>query len=366
MKNIFAGMCLASLAITSNLALAATEDSDLPHWLSERITPVHYGLTTFVDNTSRSIDAFFGTDESQYADNKSFMRFSSELRLVEGNSEADIGLRFKLDLPTTRRKLRLIIESDADEPLVATNQNNTNRFTEINQFDASNSILGLEQGNEKNPNEAWRTRFGVGIKLRSPIDPYVRVTSTRQWDFENSPWQSNFNGRVTYFNEEGYVTRASFDIGRPLAADRAFRLLTQVEWQQERDEVVYVQSAEINRILDQRSALRYAALLVGDTARSKDLYDRVLQVYYRRDIHKKFLFADIIPELHFPTEDGTKPFAALTLRLEMYFRGDFRPAVKTSGGSSMSLSALDNPLYNGFGFTPSMIERPNYGIMPEQ
>jgi hypothetical protein len=129
--------------------------------------------------------------------------------------------------------------------------------------------------------------------------------------------------------------------------------------------VVYVQSAEINRILDQRSALRYAAILVGDTARSKDLYDRVLQVYYRRDVHKKYLFADIIPELHFPTEDGTKPFAALTLRLEMYFRGDFRPAIKTSGTPSMSLSALDNPLYTGFGFAPSMIQRPNYGIMPE-
>lgn len=365
MKNIFTGMCLFSLGLMSNAVWASSGDSDLPQWLSDRITPVHYGLTTFVDNTSRSIDSFFGTDESQYADNKSFMRLSSELRLIEGRSEADIGLRFKLDLPTTRRKLRLIIESDADEPLVATNQINANRFTEINQFDAGNSILGLESGNERSPNESWRTRFGVGIKLRSPIDPYLRVTSTRQWDFEDSPWQSNFNGRVTYFNEEGYVTRASFDIGRPIAADRAFRLLTQVEWQQERDEVVYVQSAEINRILDQRSALRYAALLVGDTARSRDLYDRVLQVYYRRDIHKKFLFADIIPELHFPTEDGMKPFAALTLRLEMYFRGDFRPAIKKSEGPGMNLSVLDNPLYNGFGFTPNMIQRPSYGISPE-
>lgn len=332
----------ASCAVTP--AWAQQSDSDLPPWLSEKITPVHYGLSTFVDSTSRSIDAFFGTDESLYTDNRSYMRLSSEVRLREGDTTTDIGLRFKLDLPTTRRKLRVIIESDADEPLVAANQaTNTNRLTEINQFDASNSLLGLEQGSQRRPDEGWSNRIGVGIKLRSPIDPYIRLTSARQWNFEGSPWQTNFNGRLTYFNDQGYVTRASFDVGRPISNDTSFRLVSQAEWQQKRDEVVYVQSAEINKVLDQRSALRYAALLVSDTIRSNDLYDRVLQVYYRRDIHKKFLYADVIPEYHFPTEDGLKPYASLTLRLEMYFRGDFRPGApvrlsQPSGASAFSLA----------------------------
>lgn len=334
MRHLIFGLALLGWAVPPAVAQMADQasDTDLPLWLSERITPVHYELSQFVDSTSRGIDAFFGTEESQYVNNQSFLRLSNEVRLRKGNSINDTGIRFKLDLPTTQQRLRLILESDANDPLGATRNtalSNNNRLTQLRQFESNNSVFGLERVGNKNPAEGFVNRFGAGIRLRSSVDPYLRYTATRLWKFEDSPWQSNFTGRVTYFDKEGYVTRGVIDLGRQVINDQYyFRFISQSEWSQGRDEITYVNAAELNQRIDNRTLLKYAILFVGDTARSEDLYDRVLQFYLRRDIHKKILYADIVPEWHFPTETNTKPFASLTFRLEMYFKNDFSPVVK--------------------------------------
>ncbi|HEX4879063.1 MAG TPA: hypothetical protein VFV39_04390, partial [Limnobacter sp.] len=95
----------------------AQDDSDLPLWLQKRFEPVHYDLTRLVDNTARGLDQFFGTDDSLFVENQSFLRVGLETRLQPGDSRFDPSLRFRVDLPTTKERLRLIIESDIEEPL---------------------------------------------------------------------------------------------------------------------------------------------------------------------------------------------------------------------------------------------------------
>lgn len=309
-------------AFLSMSALAQTPDSDLPEWLGQRIQPVHYGLNEFVDNTSRGIDRFFGTDESLFVDNKSYLRLGQEYQRFDSRNFTDTKLRFRLDLPTTREKLRVIIESDVDE----VDSNGSNGASQLRTNDSrqnTDSILGLEQRRNIDERERWNPRLGVGVRLRSGLDPYVRFTTTRQYSLsEDSPWSLRSFNRLTYYDKKGYVAKVNLDLNRPLATDRSLRFLTQMEWEQDRRDIYFANSIEYNQILNQRSAMRYAVIMLGDTARNPEFYDRVLQVYYRRDIHKKFIYADIIPEYHNP-RDNRDPFFSLTLRLEMFFRGDF-------------------------------------------
>ena len=100
---------LAVVLSLHSVCLGQTESSDLPNWMARKISPVHYGLNEFVDNTSRGIDRFFGTDESLLVENKSFIRLGQSIRFVPGGHSTDTSLRFRLDLPTTRKKLRLVI-----------------------------------------------------------------------------------------------------------------------------------------------------------------------------------------------------------------------------------------------------------------
>lgn len=304
-------------------ARAENTDSDLPVWLQEKFEPVHYDLTRFVDNTARNLDQFFGTEDSFFVENQSFLRVALDQRLQPGESKLDPSVRFRVDLPTTKKRLRLIIESDIEEPLGRLTEQGIREVRGGERFDTNNSAVGLEQRSSKDPTQAWVQGLGLGVKFGSPLDPYVRYSAARQWNFSESKWQINSLSRVTQFNQRGLQVRTNFDVNKPLQQDLSLRFQTYVEFEEMRDSVVFSQTAEINRVLDSRTALRYALIVVGEDRGENTIKDYVLQAYFRRDIHKNILFVDIIPEVHFPTEGGRDPYLALTLRLEAFFRGNF-------------------------------------------
>lgn len=317
-------LCVFTLG---RVAEAANTESDLPVWLQERFEPVHYDLTRMVDNTARNIDQFFGTEDSLFVENQSFLRVALDTRLQPGDSKLDPSVRFRVDMPTTKKRLRLIIESDIEEPLGRLSEQGIREVRGGERFDTNNSAVGLEQRSSKDPTKAWVQGLGVGVKFGAPLDPYLRYSALRQWNFSESKWQINSSSRVTQFNQRGLQVRTNLDLNKPLNPDSTLRFQTYAEYEERRDSTVFSQTAEINRVLNSRTALRYALIVVGEDRGDKTIKDYVLQAYYRRDIHKNILFVDIVPEVHFPTEGGRDPYLALTFRLEAFFRGNFSKAL---------------------------------------
>jgi hypothetical protein len=317
---VVVGFCVFTM---SSFARAANTDSDLPVWLQERFEPVHYDLTRMVDNTARNIDQFFGTEDSLFVENQSFLRVALDTRLQPGDSKLDPSIRFRVDMPTTKERLRLIIESDIEEPLGRFSEQGIREVRGGERFNTNNSAVGLEQRSSEDPAQAWVQGLGVGVKFGAPLDPYLRYSVLRQWNFSESKWQINSSSRVTQFNQRGLQVRTNFDLNKALDEERTLRFQTYAEFEERRDSTVFSQTAEINRVLDSRTALRYALIVVGEDRGENNIKDYILQVYYRRDIHKNILFMDIIPEIHFPTEGNRNPYVALTFRLEAFFRGNF-------------------------------------------
>ena len=192
------GLCVFTLG---NVAHAANTESDLPVWLQERFEPVHYDLTEMVDDTERGIDQFFGTEDSLFVENQSFLRVALDTRLQPGESKIDPSVRFRVDLPTTKKRLRLIIESDIEEPLSRLSEQGVREVRGGERFSTNNSAVGLEQRSSKDPTKAWVQGLGLGVKFGTPLDPYVRYSALRQWNFSESKWQVNSSSRVTQFNQ---------------------------------------------------------------------------------------------------------------------------------------------------------------------
>ncbi|MFO7705295.1 MAG: hypothetical protein R6V43_09195, partial [Halopseudomonas sp.] len=113
---MFLGMSFlcADGVLADGLDSSSESDSDLPDWTVERISPVHEGVSRWIDASSRNLDGFFGSDdESRAVRNKSYLRIGSDFEWVESEGfSSDPSIRFKLDLPTTKERLRLIIESE--------------------------------------------------------------------------------------------------------------------------------------------------------------------------------------------------------------------------------------------------------------
>lgn len=321
MKYCIALACLLGLSLPLS---AQDSDTDLSPWMVERITPVHDNISRWVSNTSRNIDDFFGSDDSFSVENRSFLRLSGEFDWQESEDfGADLSLRARLDLPTTKERLRLLIETDPEESQGTLADQGSQRLRR-DQNDSERSTIGLDRISSRDKREGWATRFGGGVRFRLPLDPYLRVTSERLWDIGQGPWQLSSYNRISWFNSDGYSARSRWDIGRPLSERLHLRYITQFQWQEENDTLEFSQTAQLNQILGRRSAMRYAAAAVGSSGSNPRMDNYYLLAQYRRDLHKQILYLDLIPELHFPREASFDPRWAFTLRLEMLFRGDFQ------------------------------------------
>lgn len=299
------------------------DDSDLPDWTVERIRPLHEGVSRWVDASSRNLDGFFGRDEaSQAVRNKSYLRLGNDFEWAESEGFSnDPSIRFKLDLPTTKQRLRLIIESEPEESRGTLSEQGSNRLRN-DQTSTDSTVIGLSRLSDKDKTRQWDTRVGAGVKFRWPLDPYLRLSTERLWNLGDGPWQLESYNRLSWFNSDGYSARSRWDIGRALDHTRHLRFLTTLQWQEDEDTLELSESVEINQRLSRRSAMRYAAVIVGNSASSPRINDYFLLTQYRRNLHKDILFADIIPELRFPREANFEPRWALSLRLEMYFSGN--------------------------------------------
>ncbi|MFH7565794.1 hypothetical protein [Oceanimonas smirnovii] len=299
------------------------DDSDLPLWVVDKITPMHDSVTDWLDNSARNIDNFFGEDDSLTIENGSYLRFSQEFSWHERDDfGSETKLKLRLDLPTTEERLRILIESDPDETQGTLAQQGANTARNNNNFDSDNFLIGLRRLSNRDKNERWRFDAGAGIKIKLPLDPYVRLTGERQWQLNDSPWVLDSWNRASWFHEEGYSARSRWDLGRPLSDIYHLRFITNVQWQEEVDTLEYSEGVELNQLLGSRSAIRYAAVAVGRSASDPELHDYYLLSHYRRNLHKEILFVDFIPELHFPREQDYDAEFGVTLRLELLFRAD--------------------------------------------
>lgn len=315
------GICVLSCVLP--VATSAAENSDLPGWAGEPLDRAESMMSGWVDYSARRLDSLFGTHESLSVDNESYLRISQESLWQESEGfDTDLNLRFRLDLPTSKERLRILIESDPEESLGTLDEQGSD--SRLNQrLESDNSILGLAKLDPADKRERWSYRYGAGIKLRLPIDPYARVTGERVWQFADSPWQLHSYNRLSWFDSDGYSARSNWDLNRPLASGHRLRSYTRFQWQEEEDTLEFSQRFDVSRKLNSRSSLRNGLIMVGESLSEPRFNNYYLQSWYRRDIHKGILFMDLIPELHFPRDSDFEPRWAVTLRFELYLSKAF-------------------------------------------
>ncbi|GED21808.1 hypothetical protein HHA01_07850 [Halomonas halmophila] len=306
---------------------AAQPDSDLPTWADEQLTPFHEDVSNWVETTSRRIDSFFGTTDAFTVDTDSYLRISTGGEWRQGQEfDDDWGARFRLDLPTSEKRLRLIIESEPEETRGTLGEQDTELPSD--RPDGLESLrIGLNRLGDRDKTKRWKTEVGAGIRVRLPLDPYARVATQRLWTLNDGPWRLESDNRLSWFNHEGYSARTRWDLGRSLDENRHLRFITNVQWREEVDNLEYSETVELNRRLNKRSALRHTLAVIGASGSHPRMEDAYLQTRYRRDVHKGILFLDVAPSVHFPHEYDHDPRWQMNLSLEMYFRRHFDRAV---------------------------------------
>lgn len=228
--------------------------------------------------------------------------------------------RFKLDIPTAKEKLRLVVESESDEliPLEERRRSRQLSSDERTESDPTGALRFLTE-----VGDAVNLTNDVGVKLRLPLDFFWRATARKVWELDNN-WSFIADQRVYYFHQDGWGERTWIGLGREIGNDWHFLASSELEWVHKDKEFAMSQVFNFYKDLNNRASINPRLGLVGESQPNWRTTNYFADVTYRYRLHDEWLFGEIIPALEYPRDEGFKDQASLVLRIEMYFSGNLQ------------------------------------------
>ena len=296
------------------------ERGDLSFWRRSADWLVEYrdDIASGIEGMATGIDRFFAGDAALQKENKSFARIRAGMRLEEGGGVSDVSdLKFRLSLPATQKKLRLVIENDSDDDDSLEEKNRPSSVSETSddedRFSAALQLISSEAN-------LWDTKAELGLRASAPIDIFVRHTARRRWDIDG-PWSVNFRQRWAYFKESGYRANEELNFERRISDNWFYRMKTELEWREEIDSMRAAQIFSFYHRIDDKRGVEYRAGTIAHSWHHTVIDNSYLAVNYRQLLYRDWLYLDLIPEIVFPRQNDYDPTSSFTVRLEILFFG---------------------------------------------
>ncbi|WP_225314243.1 hypothetical protein [Marinobacter halotolerans] len=251
--------------------------------------------------------------------NESYLRIGFATESEYGDpAQFDPEARFRLDIPTVERKLRLVIESESDELIPIAERRRIRQLTadERSETQATGAFRLLS-----NVGDAINLSNDVGVRLRIPADAFWRVTAGKQWQSASSPWSFAVKQRLYYFHQDGWGARSSFGAGRDLGKGWQGLSASEIEWLHTERKFEFSQVMGVYKRLNNRATINPRVGILGESQPGWRHTSVFADLTWRYRLHSDWLFAEIIPAVEFPREESFKDRGSLILRIELYFSG---------------------------------------------
>jgi len=254
--------------------------------------------------------------------NKSYVKvtFDFDVSKMDG-FEVKPRLKFSLDLPIAKKKLRLVIESDLDQAQSIEERNNAQLPSTNNREDDDlyASFRYLVDSN------SWeRLSFDWGVKARWPPDPFTRARGVRRWDL-NEYWNMIFSQEIFWYETKGLGTYTQFDFDRALLSSKDFllRITNALDWSERNEQFDLFEQVSIFQDLDNKRTVQYA---IGFSAENSKRHSVITNYFtkatYRRRLYKDWFFYELTPGIEFPREHDFNANPFISLRFEVLFADD--------------------------------------------
>jgi hypothetical protein len=262
------------------------------------------GLRRGVCSTARFIDRVFG-GENEYSEYEDESNGRAGLTVgwnEQDEFEVDTRFRASVNLPQINERFNATIGRASRDEYVADEIGVFNPA--VGQFsddEPAEWFAGL--GYRAYRNRDSRFDLGAGIKLESPLNPYLNARYRRYIYGEPGVL---YTLRTTAFveNDEGFGVTQAFDFDKILNPQRLFRISNSVRWSEETRGVRWRVRPALYQAIDYRRAMRYEAYVRGETDGTQpDLYG--LAVTHRRSAWRDWLFLEFGAELFWA--DGPTP-----------------------------------------------------------
>ncbi len=260
-----------------------------------------------------TIDNFFANERSEIESNRSTFRLSVDTIFSEGgNIGFDQRLRAKVIMPHSKERLRLTIESSTDDTRDHSEQGNSLIHNETGDQQQSAFLEAVLK-----ETDAWRLSTNIGLKLHTPVDPFIRMRGRREWHFPS--FQTRLTNTLFKYKYIGSGIQNAFDFEYPFDNSHLLRIGTSGTWWVEIQTYKWGQYFSYFKTIDNRRAMAYNLTISGSDLDGNQIDSVVLDMRFRKRIHHQWLFYELSPALTYPRTDQFSANWSLTLRLEILF-----------------------------------------------
>ena len=280
----------------------------------------HDYLSGKIISFATDIDRFFGNDRNYQESNKSVV----QLALVRasgygGNDKLVLAARANLNLPSTEKRLHLLVESNPDQNITGEPPQSQQTTPLTNNINKPQSFgLALRYEKVKEELKALHLSADAGLKFQGiNIDPFVRARGSYSVPLDQ--WRLKAEESVYWFNTIGAGETTQIDLEHLLSEPVLFRATSNATWLHDKQNFDLRQDLSIYHTVSDRTALLYQASVVGVSNPQVEVTQYILSMLYRYRLHRKWVFFNLNPQLVFPKENNFKRSFALNIRLEMMF-----------------------------------------------
>ena len=287
-----------------------------PSLLTYIDTPRDYVAGRFAEFAS-SMDKFFGDERNFQESNQSVLQIDlTKVAGYGGSRNAVLSGRAKWHLPSTEKRLHLLIESDPEQNVSG---DETTGTPNIPDQVGTEGKVAIGARFEREQKARWHFSTDAGIQIRTPLEPFTRVRGSYSLPIDK--WRMKVAESLFWFNTIGIGETTQVDFERILAESALLRISSNATWLHDKQNLDLRQDASIYHTFSDRSALLYQASATGITNPQWQLNEYVLLMLYRYRLHRKWIFFEVSPQLHFPKDLNFKSNPTLFMRLEMLFDG---------------------------------------------
>lgn len=292
--------------------------SDADGWIDR----MQRGVYITVCGSASWFDGLFGNPRFDQDSDETFGRVGI-LETYDRRDHLDtrLRLRARFALPNLENRFRVTLGRGDAQDLVEERPANTENPLppKFESVDDEAWLLGLgysKQGGLENGFD-----FGVGVRLRTPIDPYVKATYRHNFIFSNST-MLRFRETPFWRDSRGFGTTTQLTLDQLLTDSLLFRWNNTATIAEDTKGFEWGSNFNLYQSLSERRALSYTMLFVGETRADVGLQNFGFETEYRQRIYRKWLFMSVSASVTWPREtllEEREINPGVGLGFEMYF-----------------------------------------------
>lgn len=255
-----------------------------------------------VNDTSKRVDSFFGATDVDSEENVSRGRLTAGYFWDERNgSKPRLRLKARIPLPALKERGRIVFgRGNVDNFVDGTESSDVDTLPErFDDFDDDDWLLGVGYNRQGGVARGWD--FGLGVRLTTPLEPYIRATYRWNRSYGDS-WFWRVHPRVYWQNQRGFGASLTNILDKAYSQTWLFRSWTIFQGDDEIEGLGWTQRFFAYQALKNADALSYSAFAAGETNNDVPVQNYGIELRYRRQVAREWFFIILSTKLDWPRE----------------------------------------------------------------